>query len=61
MATKKDKLTLQIEDLTKKMKSQLPRIKKEIRIYEQKAAMGTLTKNPKVSPLTCPKECLGDS
>ncbi|MEB2782137.1 hypothetical protein U3A58_17225 [Algoriphagus sp. C2-6-M1] len=50
MSTKKDKLTAQIEDLTKKMKSQMPRIKKEIRNYEQKAAMGTLTKNPKVSP-----------
>lgn len=50
MSTKKDKLTEQIEDLTKKMKSQMPRIKREIRIYEQKAAMGKLTKNPKLSP-----------
>lgn len=50
MGKKKDKLTAQIEDLTKKMKSQMPRIKKEIRIYEQKAPVGTLTKNPKVSP-----------
>ncbi|WP_191322007.1 hypothetical protein [Algoriphagus aquimarinus] len=50
MGTKKDKLTVQIEDLTHKMKSQMPRIKKEIWIYEQKVAMGTLTKNPKVSP-----------
>lgn len=49
MSTKKDKLTAQVEDLTRKMKSQMPRIKKEIRIYEQKAAMGILTKNPKVS------------
>ncbi len=50
MSKKKDKLTAQIEDLNKKMESQMPRIKNEIRIYEQKAAMGTLTKNPKVSP-----------
>lgn len=50
MGTKKDKLSAQIEDMTKKMKSQMPRIKKEIRLYEQKASMGTLTKNPKGSP-----------
>ena len=50
MSKKIDKLSAQIEDLTKKMKSQMPRIKKEIHIYEQKAATGTLTKNPKVSP-----------
>ncbi|MBN3581905.1 hypothetical protein JYB64_05855 [Algoriphagus aestuarii] len=39
MSKKKDKLTAQIEDLTKKMKSQMPRIKKKILIWEQKAGL----------------------
>lgn len=50
MCAKKDELSEQISDLTKKMKSQMPRIKREIRKYEQKASMGKLTKNPKLSP-----------
>ena len=50
MSKIKDKLTAEIEDMTKKMKSQIPHIRKEIRLYEQKEAMGKLTKNPKVSP-----------
>jgi len=50
LRSKKDKLTVHIEELTEKMKSQMPRIKEEIRIYERKVAAGTQTISPKVSP-----------
>jgi len=50
MEDKKDTITSQIEDMTRRMKSQMPRILREIEIYEQKTRTGNLTKNPKVAP-----------
>lgn len=37
-------------ELTKKFKKEMPRIKKEIKIYEEKLSSGKMTKNPTPAP-----------
>jgi hypothetical protein len=37
-------------ELKKKFKKEMPRIKREIKIYEEKLSSGKLTKNPIPSP-----------
>jgi len=39
-----------LSELAKKFKKEMPRIKKEIKIYEEKLAAGQLTKNPTPAP-----------
>ncbi len=39
-----------LTELAKKFKKEMPRIKKEIKIYEEKLASGKMTKNPTVAP-----------
>jgi intein/homing endonuclease len=39
-----------LKELQKKLKNEMPRIKREIKIYEEKLSAGKLTKNPTPSP-----------
>ena len=39
-----------LSELSKKFKKEMPRIKKEIKIYEEKLASGKITKHPTAAP-----------
>ncbi|WP_158651238.1 hypothetical protein [Pseudotamlana carrageenivorans] len=49
MSTKQDILKY-LEELKSRLSKELPRITKEIKVYEEKLAKGETTKNPKASP-----------
>lgn len=50
MAKEKDDITRQIENFKRKMKSQMPKVRKEIRVYEKNVAMGTQNQHPQIAP-----------
>ncbi|MBD8489196.1 MULTISPECIES: hypothetical protein [Echinicola] len=50
MKERKDDITRQIENFKRKMKSQMPKIRKEIKVYENNVAMGIQNKHPQIAP-----------
>ncbi len=49
MGTKQDIKTY-ISELKKRLKKEMPKVREEIRIYEEKLVNGQLTKNPVPAP-----------
>ena len=49
MSTKQDILRY-LDELKNRFTNELPKISKEIKIYEEKLAKGQITKKPKASP-----------
>ncbi|WP_187328722.1 hypothetical protein [Echinicola rosea] len=50
MAKEKDDITRQIENFKRKLKSQMPKVRKEIKVYEKNVAMGIRNKHPQIAP-----------
>ncbi len=48
--TSKEKVLERIKELQNKMKAEMPRIQKEIEVYEFKQRQGKINQNPKPAP-----------
>ena len=49
MKTKQD-IKIYISELKKRLKKEMPKVREEIRVYEEKLLNGQLTKNPTPAP-----------
>ena len=48
--TSKEELKIYINELKKRLKNEMPRVRREIKVYEEKLANGRLTQSPTPAP-----------
>lgn len=48
--TSEEKLKIYINELKRRLKNEMPRVRREIKVYEEKLANGRLTQSPTPAP-----------